>query len=217
MSAILDALKKSEQERKLGESPDLQSIHHGMVVPGDKRSSPMLGLVVLILLLSLMLVAWLLWVNRSGFDYAFTDIEAIPADTAPGKAVSEPTGADSTSAPAATKPAQAAPAQPSRQVSSKRPEEAASPEPPVAKTKQQRVAVPLWELPDHRRRALPAMTYSFHVYSDNPEDRTIIINGRRMREGGRVATGLRLEEITEQGVVLDFEGDLIYVPVVDGW
>ena len=61
------------------------------------------------------------------------------------------------------------------------------------------------------------MTYSFHVYSDNPEDRTIIINGRRMREGGRVATGLRLEEITEQGVVLDFEGDLIYVPVVDGW
>jgi len=73
------------------------------------------------------------------------------------------------------------------------------------------------ELPDEVRNNLPAMTFSFHVYSLNPQQRTIIINNRRMREGDEVSAGVQLQEITEDGVILGYEQHRIHISVLSGW
>jgi general secretion pathway protein B len=73
------------------------------------------------------------------------------------------------------------------------------------------------ELPEEVRNNLPAMTFSFHVYSANPQQRTIIINNRRMREGEEVNAGLVLQQITEDGVILQYLQHRIHISVLSGW
>lgn len=73
------------------------------------------------------------------------------------------------------------------------------------------------ELPEDVRNNLPAMTFSFHVFSSTPQQRTIIINNRRLREGEEVSAGLTLQQITEDGVVLLFEQHRIHISVLSGW
>jgi general secretion pathway protein B len=73
------------------------------------------------------------------------------------------------------------------------------------------------ELPDDVRNNLPAMTFSFHVYSTNPQQRTIIINNRRMREGEEISAGVQLQEITEDGVILGYQQYRVHISVLSGW
>ena len=75
----------------------------------------------------------------------------------------------------------------------------------------------LWELPEAVRRGLPPMTYSFHVYSSDPQRRTIIINNRTLREGQQVSDGVLLEEITPDGVILATGGYRVQIPVLGEW
>lgn len=60
------------------------------------------------------------------------------------------------------------------------------------------------ELPAPFRSELPSMTFAGHTYSTISEDRMIIINNSIRREGDPLAQGLRLEEITWDGVILNF-------------
>ena len=73
------------------------------------------------------------------------------------------------------------------------------------------------DLPQAVRNELPAMTFSFHVYSPDPQKRTIIINNRRLREGDEVGTGVDLQEITEDGVILAIPGYRVHVGVLAAW
>ena len=50
------------------------------------------------------------------------------------------------------------------------------------------------------------MTISFHAYSANPRDRLVGINNRMLREGDDVAPGLKLEQITPEGMLLGYKG-----------
>ena len=74
------------------------------------------------------------------------------------------------------------------------------------------------DLDAYVRAEVPGLTFSFHVYSDTPVRRTIIINGRRVREGEWVEKQLLLEEITPKGVILIWNGlHRFSIDVVDGW
>jgi len=75
----------------------------------------------------------------------------------------------------------------------------------------------LWELPAELRTALPALTFSFHVYAEDAAHRAVLINNRRQVEGDRLGRELTLEAITPEGVILNFHHHRIHVPVVDGW
>jgi len=55
------------------------------------------------------------------------------------------------------------------------------------------------------------------VFSIEPQKRTIIINGRRMREGQMVASGMKLRLITETGVILYSQGRFFHVDVIEKW
>jgi len=52
----------------------------------------------------------------------------------------------------------------------------------------------------------PKLFVTGSVYSSNPQHRMAIVNGQVVREGGQIAPGLVLEQITPLDVVLDYRG-----------
>ncbi len=197
MSYILNALKKSQQQRQQERAPTIHSLQQ-QLPPLSAPASPLNSLVIgilAVLLLSLMgSYAWLFYQTTADGKSPLSDTvtTASPEQTVEPVAVPAP----STEPVATVEPAAAASAA----------------EPAAAKT-----VINLWELPAALQRRVPGMTFSFHVYSDNPLRRTIIINGRRLKEGGMVNDEIALREITASGVVLHLEQHYFYVPVVENW
>jgi general secretion pathway protein B len=64
--------------------------------------------------------------------------------------------------------------------------------------------VEVWELPLAIRRELPELNLSIHVFSAEPAERFVLINGERRREGESLGEGARLAEISRHGAVVDF-------------
>lgn len=62
------------------------------------------------------------------------------------------------------------------------------------------------ELPAEVLAELPELKYAGHTYSNSPDLRMIIINNSIKKEGEPIMQGLRLEEITWDGVVLNYRG-----------
>jgi general secretion pathway protein B len=213
MSLILDALKKSEQERRRDTGPDLQTIHQPVVSRAPRRSY---GL------------AWgalLLAVNVGALIYWWQQREPAPVAAATPPVVAAPPAPASTPAPAAAVAVPApAPVAPPPQGSAVVASEAefaqitpgGNPAAAGAATDELPIQA-VDELPEDVRNNLPAMTFSFHVYSGSPQQRTIIINNRRMREGEEVSPGLVLQQITEDGVILLYERHRIHISVLSGW
>lgn len=61
-----------------------------------------------------------------------------------------------------------------------------------------------WELPAAVRRDMPELRLTMHVFSREPENRFVLVNSERFREGDEVAPGVRLAEINREGAVLDY-------------
>lgn len=61
-----------------------------------------------------------------------------------------------------------------------------------------------WELPLSIRRALPAMTLNIHVFSEQPEERFVLINSERYIIGDELPDGVRLVDIRREGAVVDY-------------
>lgn len=62
------------------------------------------------------------------------------------------------------------------------------------------------DLPLSVRQALPKMTISGHIYSNEPGSRIVNINRQIVREGEVISEGLKLEEITSTGIILSYKG-----------
>jgi general secretion pathway protein B len=61
------------------------------------------------------------------------------------------------------------------------------------------------QLPPNIQAKLPEFRISAHFYSSNPASRLASVNGRVLREGQKLATGLTLREITRDGLIFTFE------------
>lgn len=66
----------------------------------------------------------------------------------------------------------------------------------------------LGQLPISVREELPRIRISSHIYSNNPRARIVNINGSVIREGESVIKGLKVDEITMTGIILDYQGYL---------
>ena len=66
------------------------------------------------------------------------------------------------------------------------------------------------------QRTIPALTFNSHIYSSDPQGRRIMINDHYLREG-QSFSGLKVEEITENGVILNKNGQSFKVSVVRNW
>ncbi|MCU7812942.1 MAG: general secretion pathway protein GspB, partial [Candidatus Thiodiazotropha sp. (ex Notomyrtea botanica)] len=71
--------------------------------------------------------------------------------------------------------------------------------------------IPLvWELPQGLREKILQLKSSIHVYSETPEQRFVIINMKRYKEGDSLQpNGFRLERIDRDGVVIDHGDGLV--------
>ena len=75
----------------------------------------------------------------------------------------------------------------------------------------------LWQMPLVFQESIPKLNFELHIFSEDPSERTIIINNRRMREGQLISAGLALKEITQTGVILHKENIFFHVDVIESW
>lgn len=206
MSLILEALKRSEQERRRDRVPDLRTLHQPAPMARARRQWPR------------WLVAGLLLININGFAFWWWQAQSTRAQSASATAQgSVPTPEHM---PMANRGRLAA--LPDRPTSNLAVAERSGDNSILTGTPVHAVEPPLppqtiSELPVAVSESLPAMTFSFHVYSANPARRSIIINERRLRAGDEIASGVFLEEVTEEGVVLAKDRHRIYIPVLAQW
>ncbi|MEO8718078.1 MAG: general secretion pathway protein GspB [Burkholderiales bacterium] len=208
MSYILDALRKSDQQRQRGAAPTLLASLATPVVP---RPPALLsyGLLALVLVGAGVAIGWLRpWQPQSAAPAV--RLAAMPPEPAPSQPAPVPPEPAPKSKPQARIPsaAPAAPRQAATEVSRKAlepvPEQRANTG--AAAVAPAQTAMSMAELPVAIQQELPAMSITVHAYSAKPADRLVGINNRLLREGNEVAPGLKLERITPDGMILNYKG-----------
>lgn len=59
---------------------------------------------------------------------------------------------------------------------------------------------------------LPALHLDLHVFADHPRDRFVMINMHRLGEGDSLPSGVQVEAIRPDGVVLTYRGTRFLMP-----
>ncbi len=242
MSYILDALRKSDQQRLRGAAPTLLMGQSTAVAP-KQPAYWFYGLLALVLLGAGMMIGWLRpWQAEQSAPAtakvaaakspeagmpqsvtALTEVAPAPEARVQGAAPAAPAAAPVTAptpvqvpvpAPLKSQP----PASATAQVQGKPQDAVAAVSGKVAAVPQQLPGIsaadstpaqnvlPLADLPLALQQELPPMTITVHAYSGRPGDRMVGINNRMLREGDNVAPGLKLEQITPEGMVFGYKG-----------
>ncbi len=219
MSYILEALKKSDQQRQRGTTPTLPTAQVSVAAP----KQPLLvyyGLLAAVLLGAGITIGWLRpW--QAEQPAPATEPSAarspIPYQAAPAPLPEPPEMATKTArelpAPPVAQPAPRGDAMKpdnSTPASTGAPGAVASasvplPEKTASRAQEQR-AIPMAELPLTIQQEIPAMTIQLHAYSGNPSERLVSINSRMLREGGSLTPDLMLEQITPDGMIFSYKG-----------
>lgn len=242
MSLILDALSKSERERRLGQTPGLYApMPSGDATRERRRSWPWLVLVAVLAAA----LAWLLHdritTPSAGTREAAAPPPALPTDIAPVAPAVEPALAPPSTLTPSAEPRIASPAPPppsEPQAAAPTAPAPAAPAPAPATTSTATGAttaapvaasepataddggavpdgstpVPVWSLPAAVRARLPPLEVSMHVYHAEPARRFLVVDGRRAEEGTRLAPTVVLVEIRRDGSLLDIDGRPALLP-----
>ena len=65
------------------------------------------------------------------------------------------------------------------------------------------------DLPQQTKNSIPAFTIAGHTYSDQSDQRMLILNNTIIKEGQAIGNGLRLVEITWNGAILGYN-DIVF-------
>jgi general secretion pathway protein B len=191
MSYILDALKKSDQQRNLGTPPTLQFAQATM--PAHKRPSLFYyGLLAVVLLGAGVAIGLL----RPWQEEQMPAETELVAQRSPVKIT--PQAEPSTMTPSTDVPGNAAhgiAAAPVQQKSDY-----------PATNAQEQQAISFDELPAQIQREIPEIAVQLHAYSSKPGERLAYINSKKLREGDSVMPGLMLEQITPDGMIFSYKG-----------
>jgi general secretion pathway protein B len=229
VSYILDALKKAEAER----DPDTRA-SLAMEQRDRRRLRTLSYIVVAALLLNALVLVWLFYPASEGVDEPPAPAISGSSKTAPPASVSEPLPSDpirSTAAAeppvemtGATEPAPVSVTPPGSGPPAREPaaisERTTAPTPASgsrsAQTAVRQTRVTVAELPPNLREAFPQLSFSTHVYADDPTLRAVVVNGTRLEEGDSLE-GLVVQEITPDGAVFAYDRYLVSVPVLANW
>jgi len=266
MSYILDALRKSEQERQRGKVPDFSSSPENIATAPTKRNLwPIIAVAALVVNLAL---AGYFFLGNSNSPAQIAQPQtlqsptqqpvqsepqsapqAAPQKTAEVRSAAKPKTTASLQSQSRPAPVKSAPTQ--AQVPKPAVTKLAEPEPIIIKPRNQTASqdvassapaksepqhaaatqpepdsnympnvgyLPqLEELSANQRQNIPDMTFSSHMYSSLPKYRSIIINGKRLKEGQFFNSELQVREITESGVIMSQENTLFQVDVLGRW
>jgi general secretion pathway protein B len=236
MSFILDALKKSESDRQRQGGPALFEVK----VARARARWPLWAIAIgALLALNLSIITWMLVRHPARGDGGSA---APPTSTAAGTstaaaaaplaantgAVSAPAGAAPQSAtPVAFAPPASAASQPPAPANAggaaatvaeqNAADYAPAAEPAAASLSHVRrttaEGVPLYQdaaaTPGSQ---LPQLRLDLHVFAARPEDRFVMINMHKLREGDSLPDGVHVDSITADGVVLTYNGSRFLLP-----
>ena len=225
MSFILDALKKSETDRQRQGGPALFEVK---VAPPRRALPAWAAAVAVLFVANLAVVGWLLLRHPARPEAAAATpappraeaaaplpsasvamAPAAPTPTAP------PPPAEPPASPAAhtliTAPTEAPPAAPAHETSSNPDDYAPAAEPPpsgsLGKVKRGTDAgVPLYsQVAATPGNQLPQLRLDLHAYAEHANERWVLINMHKLREGDSLE-GVHVEHITPDGAVLSYQG-----------
>jgi general secretion pathway protein B len=213
MSYILDALKKSDQQRQHGATPTLRSVP--IATQPEKSASWIYVALAIVLAAAGVVIGWL---------RPWQPEPVIPAAQAISVQSSESSSRQTPLTTTSALPAMAeTPVMPKLEPLTQRlspvtlpgtvpkialPSIANKPDStqPVEAAAEQGNVITMEELPLPVRQELPPMTISLHAYSHKSEDSLVSINNQLLHEGGSPASGVTLEKITADGMILSYRG-----------
>jgi len=225
MSFILDALRKSENERQRQSGPGFAELRPAMVRP----TLPVWA-IALAALLAINLLVLAVLMLRNGDAGPSTVAVATPeaASQAPHPAPAPVTSSPLQSAalpytsipePAPREPAPAADEGFDDTANDEMEAlEAAGPElqpPPRARTQddgERDAQLPTLNDVSLAGTPLPELHLDIHVYATQPAERFVFLNNRKYREGSETPEGTLVERITRDGVVLNHRGVRFLLP-----
>lgn len=227
MSYILEALKKAEHDREIGRVPRIDSEHEPAA---SGLSSRWVVIVVLALLINAGLLVALFWPDgrqpenpqplaakppavsaptadpagvpayRSDWtvDHSLPAVPPAPVSAPPAAVTQPPTVI---AAPVVEPPAQA------REVT------VTPQQPVVTRSAEAFENLPVWpQVPEYILQKLNrGLRLDVHVYSEKPEDRFVLVNLQKYREGEQLQEGPLLDAITPDGIVLSLQGQRFLV------
>jgi general secretion pathway protein B len=228
MSYILEALKKADQERGIGAVPNLATPHE--VKHPQSRSYRWPWVVVLLLIVNVVLIVMLLRdrdVEVPGTAQAplergpsLTDEKSVqpiqPGSEvsigkaqAPEKSALPQSGQVSSAGQLVLLPEPAKPQTPSPSLPA---EEEIEEQAEALVAAQDISQLQSWyELPQEFRNRLDLPRLDLHAYSEDPRNRFILVNLKKYREGERLESGMVLEEILPDGMVMSYRGERFLV------
>src|SRR5205823_963754 len=219
MSFILDALKKSESDRQRRSGPALFEVK----VAPPRSALPLWAVAVAALLVvNLAIVMWMLWRHPAARSADSSTAAASLAAQGPQAAGTPAPAPLSLTAPAAS-PAAAAPLPPTPGAASgagDNPDDyAPAAEPAAAPSLSNRVrratadGVPLYQDAAAAAGAsIPQLRLDLHVFAQRPQDRFVMINMHKLREGDSLPEGVHVDSITPEGAVLSYSGARFLLP-----
>ena len=237
MSFILDALRKSEHERQRQTGPAL--VETPVATPKPK-SNVWATAAIALLVVNLVAIGLLLLyksrdeptVSTAADTKQPARVDAAPPTVAPAAQVAvtqtlpQPVAPPPVAPPPMLRPAEEALAAPGTrnplegEVSSSGPSmdyEAAAraaeppPGPPAVVPTQRTSNLPTAD-EFAARAGLPEMRLELHVYSTNPQQRFVFINGRKYQQGDSTQEGATVDEVTPDGVILNARGNRFLLP-----
>ncbi len=229
MSYILDALRKSDQQRQRGAVPTLL-VGQATAIASKQALRPYYGLLAIVLVGIGIFIGWLRPWQPESAPRAAESAAAKPSDISPRQIASLPAAPEVSLTAESPLRKQTQPARPASASVARKAEAPASaptamrapPSKPTASERSPISAQPvdtgaaapapaqsvmaMADLPVAIQQELPPMSISVHAYSGTPKDRLVGINSRLLREGDSPAPGLKLEQITPDGIIFSYKG-----------
>lgn len=242
MSYILEALKKSQAERQLGELPSIHApqvqLHDTAASASARRTPVWLALGGVSVAVAAALLLWQPWqadaAAPAAVPAAAVRAQAVPAPAPIAVPAAQPAAATMpapalapapvvTPAPSAPLAATAAPVHHARPVPEPQPETPGQAAPPVsAPAPAPAVPAPapgaednvpgMRDLPEPIQRQIPPVAIGGYIYSKNPADRLLLIDKVLRHEGEELAPGLVLEKLQPKAAIFSFKGYRYRVP-----
>ncbi len=230
MSYILDALKKSEQERGQGNIPNVQTVHSSSLNYDNEKNTYWPYILIAAVLLNLLAISYFIFDKEKKLhtDDSLVTIEKAPEETntpLPTETKIKTTKKESQEKSIITtaenkktqtintKKLSTTPTSKPTKTETTWEKETKKPAPQTNK----KFITDYYDLSDSIKNQLPTITVSAHVFSTNPLQRSIVINNNFMEEGEYISNRLILHEITKDGAIFDYQGDLINYSVVSKW
>jgi len=258
MSYILEALKKSEQERKRGSVPDIKSVHNYIPTPIASQRTWWPWILLLVVAINVVIFGVVFFggnttdnskqsPDSNEMASANTPQEKTPSNTIEtSPSTNHETASKMPAASVAHNTKKPEPThlakvpvenhhnqQSPRVIVSKVPltrdntlgntaeqqrieEEKQKNEVKPGKVKKEVAMLPA-DLPDNIKKQLPSIAFEGHVYSSTVSRRSVMINGKKMRQGDAMSGGLIVKQITPLGAEFEYQGYLFKLNALQDW